>query len=117
MFKPSAPGGPENRSRFQQQLSGLDGAGDSEIELRARRHWPSRSSDRDTSGWFGKWLESLRNTMANLPAGFPEAATKEPGGHPQLVSGRFARNTSRYRVIRPIRRSRAGCCIQGPHLA
>ncbi len=35
---------------------------------------------------FGKWLESRRSTMANLPAGFPEAATKEPGGRSQLVS-------------------------------
>ena len=35
---------------------------------------------------FGKWLESLRSTMANLPAGFPEAATEEPGGRSQLVS-------------------------------
>jgi hypothetical protein len=38
-------------------------------------------------GSFGKWLESLRSTMANLPAGFPEAATEEPGGRSQLVSG------------------------------
>jgi hypothetical protein len=38
-------------------------------------------------GSFGKWLESLRSTMANLPAGFPEAAAEEPGGHSQLVSG------------------------------
>jgi hypothetical protein len=36
---------------------------------------------------FGKWLESLRSTMANLPAGFPEAATEEPGGRSRLVSG------------------------------
>jgi hypothetical protein len=38
-------------------------------------------------GSFGKWLESLCSTMANLPAGFPEAATDEPGGRSQLVSG------------------------------
>jgi len=38
-------------------------------------------------GSFGKWLESPRSTTANLPAGFPEAATEEPGGHWQLVSG------------------------------
>jgi hypothetical protein len=36
---------------------------------------------------FGKWLESRRSTMANLPAGFPEAATEKPGGRSQLVSG------------------------------
>jgi hypothetical protein len=38
-------------------------------------------------GSFGKWLESPRSTMANRPAGFPEAATDEPGGRSQLVSG------------------------------
>jgi hypothetical protein len=42
---------------------------------------------RTLRGSFGKWLESPRSTMANLPAGFPEAATDEPGGRSQLVSG------------------------------
>jgi hypothetical protein len=28
---------------------------------------------------FGKWLESLRGTMANLPAGFPEARDRRAG--------------------------------------
>ena len=36
---------------------------------------------------FGKWLESLRSTMATLPAGFPEAAAEAPGGRSRLVSG------------------------------
>jgi hypothetical protein len=36
---------------------------------------------------FGKWLESLRSTMGNLPAGFPEAATVEHGGRSHAVSG------------------------------
>jgi hypothetical protein len=25
-------------------------------------------------GWFGKWLESLRTTLSNLPSGFPQEA-------------------------------------------
>jgi len=38
-------------------------------------------------GWFGKWLESLRNTLNGLPSGFPEAATGEASGGPRAVSG------------------------------
>ena len=87
MFEQSAPGGLENRSRFQ-QLSGLGrwrrreqayefcGA----AALAVAINWPEHS-------WFGKWLESRRSPMANLSAGFPEAATKEPGGRSPLVSG------------------------------
>jgi hypothetical protein len=38
-------------------------------------------------GWFGKWLESLRGTLENLPAGFPEPGIGEMNGRPRAVSG------------------------------
>jgi hypothetical protein len=42
---------------------------------------------------FGKWLESLRSTLAGLPAGSPDA-TAGISGRSDAVSGRFTRNTS-----------------------
>ena len=118
VFEQSAPGGLENRSRFQ-QLSGLGGRRRRERDrgrqirrcrrgcqaralpgpahsaaaagairrqavanLRILRRGDTGRRDELTGTFrssFGKWLESLRGTMANLPAGFPEARDRRAG--------------------------------------
>jgi hypothetical protein len=112
VFEQSAPEGLENRSRFQQPSgpvgwrrrervrgtanpampSGLSGACFTRTGAFGSGCWRNDAGHRDELAGtlrnsFGKWLESLRSAMANLPAGFPEAATEEPGGRSQLVSG------------------------------